>query len=176
MFGFSAETLSLFEKSLARKIYNFPASRFDSLKDKLAQPSINQGDVLPSLEFKQTEENINVYGGVRVIHFYNEKFMLSQSNEENTFFIVLKNEENNETYLIAPFRFAAFRKDFMFKNQVFGSGFSFVIQQDSVKKGRYRIGLLIFENGKTEIKYTDNLINVNNTKMIDYLQQFGFYQ
>jgi hypothetical protein len=175
MFGFSAETLTLFEKALTRKIYSFPVSRFDTLETKLTQLQINQTDLLPNFIFKQTEENIDVYGGVRVIHFYNEEFTISQTDDENTFFVILKNEDNNEVYIIAPFRFSSIRKDFLTKNQLFGEGFSFIVQQDSVKKGRYRIGLLIFENGKTDIKYTSNIVNVDNTKMIDYLQQFGLY-
>jgi hypothetical protein len=175
MFGFNAETLTLFEKALARKIYSFPANRFDTLENKLTQSLINQSELLPQFIFKQTNENIEVYGGVKVIHFYHEKFTLSQTDSGNTFFVVLKNENNNDVYLIAPLRFSSLRKDFLVKNLFFGSGFSFVIQQDSVKKGRYRIGLLIFEDGKTELRYTSNIVNIDNTKMIDYLQQFGFY-
>jgi hypothetical protein len=175
MFGFGVETLTLFEKTLARKIYSFPANRFDTLENKLTQSLINQSELLPQFIFKQTNENIEVYGGVKVIHFYHEKFTLSQTDSGNTFFVVLKNENNNDVYLIAPLRFSSLRKDFLVKNLFFGSGFSFIIQQDSVKKGRYRIGLLIFEDGKTELRYTSNIVNIDNTKMIDYLQQFGFY-
>lgn len=176
MFGFSKETLTLFEKALTRKIYTFPNSRFDTLETKLNQAILNRTDLLPLFRFHQTNEIIKVYGGVKVIHFYSENFSLSQSSKDNTFFIVLRNEDNNETYLIAPFRFASLRNDFLFNNQLFGTAFSFIIQQDSVKKGRYRIGLLIFENGKTDLKFTSDIVNVDNTQMIDYLQQFGFYQ
>jgi hypothetical protein len=175
MFGFNAETLTLFEKTLNRKIYNFPISRFDTLETKLMQTPITQTNLLPQFDLKQSVQNIDVYGGVKVIEFHQEDYSLSQLDKKNTFFIVLKNESTNEIYLIAPYISSAFRKDFLFKNKVFGNSFSFLIQQDSVKKGKYRIGILIFEDGKTALKYTSNVVNVDNTKMIDYLQQFGFY-
>jgi hypothetical protein len=175
MFGFSAETLTLFEKSLNRKIYSFPVSRFDALENQLVQTPIKESDLLPKFDFRQSIQNINVYGGVKVIEFHHENYTLSRLDEENTIFIVLKNESTNQVYLIAPYVSSAFRKDFFIQNKIFGNSFSFLIQQDSVKKGKYRIGMLIFDDGNTALKYTSNMVNVDNTKMIDYLQQFGFY-
>lgn len=176
MFAFSAESLSLFQKALSRKIYKFPVCRFDTLEPILNQ-SINQNlSVQLAIDFTQTNQTINVYGGVKIMCFQNDTFFLTNFKKSNTFFIVLKNEGNNETYLIAPYRYPSLRKDFILNCQLYSGGFSFMIQQDSMKKGTYRVGLLIFEDNTVSLKYTLNSVKVDNTKMIEYLQKFGFYQ
>ena len=176
MFCFDSKTLTLFEKSLSRKIYNFPPNRFDNLELLLNQPVTKLTSENLPYKFTQTSQIIDVYGGVKILNFHNETFCLTDSSNDDTFFIVLKNENNNDSYLIAPYRYPSFRKDFLVNYKPFSVGFSWMIQQDSVKKGRYRIGFLIFEDGKYSLKFTSNSIDVDNTKMIDYLQQSGFYQ
>ena len=59
---------------------------------------------------------------------------------------------------------------------MFSTGFTAMIQQDCVKKGKYRIGLLIFVNDQANLTYTNQSIEVDNTKMIDWMQTFGFFK
>jgi hypothetical protein len=176
MFGFLPKPLDLFEETLRRKIYEFPKSRFDTLEGILSKPINIHASKDLNLKFTHTSEVQNVYGGVKVKYFFNHEFYLSENNAENTFFIVLKNKKNNEVYLIYPQRSNAFKKDFLLHNQIFSNGFTTMIQQDCVKRGRYSIGLLLFENGKIDLKYTQESIDIDNTKMIDWMQTLGYFK
>lgn len=176
MFGFLPTSLDLFEESLRRKIYQFPQSRFDTLESLLSEPINNQGINKLNLQFSFSEELQKVYGGVRILHINNQDFYLSENNSQNIFFIVLKNKKNNESYLIYPQRSNALRSNFWSKSQIFTYGFNTMIQQDCVKKGIYSIGLLIFEDGKANLKFTQQSINIDNTKMIDWMQTLGYFK
>ena len=176
MFGFLPNSLDLFEESLQRKIYKFPESRFDTLESLLSKPIDNPKISKLNLQFSITQELQKVYGGVKIVYINNHDFHLAENNSKNIFFIVLKNKQNNETYLIYPQRSYALRENFWNQSQLFSAGFSTMIQQDCVKKGMYSIGLLIFENGKANLKYTEKSINVDNTKMIDWMQTLGYFK
>lgn len=176
MFGFSPTSLDLFEESLRRKIYQFPKSRFDTLENLLSEPINNQGISKLNLQFSFSKELQKVYGGVRILHINNQGFYLSENNSQNIFFIVLKNRQNNDSYIIYPQRSNALRSNFWSKYQIFTYGFTTMIQQDCVKKGMYSIGLLIFENGKANLKYTRQSIDIDNTKMIDWMQTLGYFK
>lgn len=176
MFGFNPKSLSLFEESLNRKIYQFPESRFDSLEDILSKSIDNQYVKKGNISFQFANKIHEVYGGTKILYFNNHDFFLPENGLHNTFFVVLKNEKNNETYLIYPQRPTLIRKDFLINHSLYGTGFTTMIQQDCVMKGKYRIGLLIFENGNAKLKYTQQSIEVDNTKMIDWMQTFGFFK
>lgn len=175
MFGFSLQSLALFDESLRRKIYQFPASRFDTLENILSQPVDNQSSKNINLKFSCFNKVEDVYGGVKIIYFNNQDFYLSEEGCENTFFVVLKNEQTGEAFLIYPQRPSPLRKDFLRSYQLFSSGFTTMIQQDCVKKGTYRVGLLVFENKKANLRYTQQYVRIDNTKMIDWMQSFGYY-
>jgi hypothetical protein len=176
MFGFLPKPLDLFEETLRRKIYEFPKSRFDTIEDILSKPIDNQTGKNLNLKFTHRDDIQNVYGGVKVKYFLNQDFYLPENDAGNTFFTVLKNEKNNDSFLIYPHRSPALRNDYLLKNQLFSNGFTTMIQQDCVKRGRYRIGLLIFENGKIDLKYTQESIDIDNTKMIDWMQTLGYFK
>ena len=176
MFGFTPQSLSLFEESLNRQIYQFPESRFDTLEDILSKPIDNQYINQEDISFQFANKTHEVYGGTKILYFNNHDFFLPENGLHNTFFVVLKNEKNNETYLIYPQRPTLIRKDFLINHRLFSQGFTTMIQQDCVKKGRYRIGLLIFENGNAYLRYTQQSIDIDNTKMIDWMQTFGFFK
>lgn len=176
MFGFSPQSLALFEESLRRKIYNFPESRFDSLENLLAQPIDNQNFSLTHLSFDFAHKINDVYGGTKILFFNNQDFVVPENDTDDTFFVVLKNDKNNETYLIYPERPTPLRKEFLINHRMFSTGFTAMIQQDCVKKGKYRIGLLIFVNDQANLTYTNQSIEVDNTKMIDWMQTFGFFK
>lgn len=176
MFGFTPQSLLLFEETLQRKIYEFPESRFDTLENILSQPIDNQYFKQEDISFKFANKTHDVYGGTRILYFNNHDFFLSENDSRNTFFVVLKNEQNNDTFIIYPERPTLIRKEFLINQRLFSTGFTTMIQQDCVKKGRYRIGLLVFENGNADLKYTSHSINVDNTKMIDWMQTFGFFK
>lgn len=175
MFGFSPQSLALFDESLRKKIYQFPASRFDTLENILSQPVNNHSSKNINLDFSYLIKVNDVYGGVKIIYFNNQNFYLSEKDFENTFFIVLKNEQTGEAFLIYPQRPSPLRKDFLRSHQLFSFGFTTMIQQDCVKKGTYRIGLLVFENKKVDLRYTQQCARIDNTKMIDWMQSFGYY-
>lgn len=175
MFGFTPQSLALFEESLRRKIYQFPKSRFDTLENDLAKPITNQLFKKVNLDFSFANEVNDVYGGVKILYFNNAYFYLSEKNADNTFFVMLKNEETGKVFLIYPQRPPTLRKDFLRNRQLFSLGFTTMIQQDCVKKGNYRIGLLVFENERANLMYTQQSIQVDNTKMIDWMQSFGYY-
>ena len=176
MFGFLPNTLDLFEESLHRKIYQFPQSRFDNLESLLSKPINTQGISKLNLQFSFTKEVQKVYGGVKILYINNHDFHLAENNLRDTFFIVLKNEKNNESYLIYPRRNNGLRTNFWSQPQIFSPGFTTMIQQDCVKKGMYSIGLLIFKNGEANLKYTEQSINIDNTKMIDWMQTLGYFK
>lgn len=176
MFGFTPQSLSLFEESLQRKIYIFPESRFDTLENILSQPIDSQYFKQENISFKFANKTHDVYGGTKILYFNNHDFFLPENDSHNTFFVVLKNEQNNDTFIIYPERPTLIRKEFLINHRLFSTGFTTMIQQDCVKKGRYRIGLLVFENGNADLKYTQQSIDVDNTKMIDWMQTFGFFK
>ena len=176
MFGFLPNTLDLFEESLRRKIYQFPQSRFDELESLLSKPINDQETNRLDLQFSFTKEVQKVYGGVKILYINNHDFYLSENNVEDTFFVVLKNKKNNESYLIYPQRNSILRTNFLSHPQIFSPGFTTMIQQDCVKKGMYSIGLLIFKNGVADLKFTKQSINVDNTKMIDWMQTLGYFK
>jgi hypothetical protein len=176
MFGFSPQSLVLFEKSLQRKIYQFPESRFDTLEDILSKPIDKQFFKTENMSFRFANKINDVYGGTKILFFNNQDFVIPENDADNTFFMVLKNEKNNETYLIYPQRRTPLRKEFLLNHRMFSSGFTTMIQQDCVKKGKYRIGLLVFVNDKANLIYTQQIINVDNTKMIDWMQSLGFFK
>jgi hypothetical protein len=175
MFGFSPQSLALFEESLQRKIYQFPKSRFDTLENILAKPLDNQSFKNINLNFSFLNKVNEVYGGVKISYFNNQDFYLSEKDFDNTFFVVLKNEQTGETFLIYPQRPCLIRKDFLRTHHLFSPGFVTMIQQDCVKRGYYRIGLLVFENEKADLRYTQQYTRIENTKMIDWMQSFGYY-
>ena len=175
MFGFLPRSLDLFEETLQRKIYKFPESRFDTLEILLSIPIDNQRISKLNLQLSFTQELQKVYGGVKIVYINNHDFYLTENNSKNIFFIVLKNKQNNETYLIYPQRSYALRENFWNQPRLFSAGFSTMIQQDCVKRGMYSIGLLIFENGKANLKFTEKSINIDNTKMIDWMQTLGYF-
>jgi hypothetical protein len=176
MFGFLPKPLDLFEETLRRNIYQFPKSRFDTIEDILSKPIDNQASNNLNLKFIHSSEVQNVYGGVKIKYFFNKDFFLSENDAGNTFFIVFKNEKNNDSFLIYPQRSPALRRDYLLENQLFSNGFTTMIQQDCIKRGRYRIGLLIFENRKFDLKYTQESIDIDNTKMIDWMQTLGYFK
>jgi hypothetical protein len=175
MFGFSPQSLALFEESLRKNIYQFPKSRFDTLENILAKPIDNQSFKKINLNFSFIDKVNDVYGGVKISYFNNPDFYLSEKDLDNTFFIVLKNEQTGEAFLIYPQRPSPLRKDFLKTRQLFSPGFTAMIQQDCVKRGYYRIGLLVFENDKADLRYTQQYTRIENTKMIDWMQSFGYY-
>jgi hypothetical protein len=175
MFGFTPQSLALFEESLQRKIYQFPKSRFDALEKFLAKPMDSQSFKNTKLNFSFQNKVIDVYGGVKISYFYNDDFYLSEKYYGNTFFVVLKNKLTNESFLIYPHRPCLTLGDFFRNHQQFSTGFVTTVQQDCVKKGNYRIGLLVFENEKANLRYTQKYIRIENTKMIDWMQSFGYY-
>ncbi|MCU0469232.1 MAG: hypothetical protein MUF58_11555 [Arcicella sp.] len=176
MFCFTPDVLKLFNESLAKGIYQFPANRIERLEDKLSQPIKKEQLTNLPLELTFSKSTQNVYSGVTILFFSNKDFKVSESSPDNTFFVVLKNEQNQEAYLIYPYRFTTMRKDFLRTHQRFTTGFTTMIQQDCAKKGHYRIGFLTFEGTKTSLIYTPNFIDINNTQMIDWMQRFGYYQ
>jgi hypothetical protein len=89
--------------------------------------------------------------------------------------VVLKNVKTGDVFMIYPQRPSLILKDFLRNRQLFSPGFVTMIQQDCVKRGNYRIGLLVFENGNTDLHYTQQYIRIKNTKMIDWMQSFGYY-
>ncbi|MGY8712082.1 hypothetical protein RAD16_40705, partial [Bradyrhizobium sp. 18BD] len=96
MFTFEPTTLGLFEKTLKRGIYKFPSSRFDTLENKLSK-TVDVNTLLDSsLKFTIERDTIPAYGGVRVIHIRNTKLNVSENNCQNTYFMVLRNEDNND--------------------------------------------------------------------------------
>ncbi|TNV71564.1 hypothetical protein FGO68_gene16340 [Halteria grandinella] len=176
MFTFEPTTLGFFEKTLKRGIYKFPPSRFDSLENKLSKAVDNNTVVDSSFQFTIERDTLPVYGGVRVIHVRNKKFNVSEKSCKNTYFMILKNVDNNEIYLVYPFRNTLSMGGYFRTGNRFDKGFDALLHQDSVKRGRYRIGFLIFENGATKLQYTDKIIDVDNTKLIEWMQQYGFYK
>lgn len=175
MFGFSPQSLALFEESLKRKIYQFPKSRFDTLENILAKPIDSQLFKTINLDFSFANEINDVYGGVKISYFNNPNFYLSEKDFDNTFFVVLKNEKTGEVFLIYPQRPSPLRKDFLRTYKLYSPGFITMIQQDCVKRGNYRIGLLVFENEKADLRYTQQYTRIENTKMIDWMQSYGYY-
>lgn len=176
MFTFEPTTLGLFEKTLKRGIYKFPSSRFDTLENKLSK-TVDVNTLLDSsLQFTIERDTIPAYGGVRVIHIRNTKLNVSENNCQNTYFMVLRNEDNNDIYLVYPFRNTLSMGGYFRTGNRFDKGFDALLHQDSIKRGFYRIGFLIFENGKTKLQYTDKIIEVDNTKLIEWMQQYGFYK
>lgn len=175
MFGFSPQSLALFEETLYRKIYQFPKSRFDTLEDILAKPINSPLFKKVNLNFSFANEINDVYGGVKISYFNNPHFYLSEKEVDNTFFVVLKNEQTGEAFLIYPQRPSLLRKDFLRTHHLFSPGFTTMIQQDCVKRGNYRIGLLVFENNQADLRYTQQYTRIENTKMIDWMQSLGYY-
>ncbi len=175
MFGFSPQSLALFEESLRNNIYQFPKSRIDALENILYQPIDNQASKNIKLNFSFLNKVNDVYGGVKISSFNNHDFYLSEKYFENTFFVVMKNEKTGDVFMIYPQRPSLILKDFLRNRQLFSPGFVTMIQQDCVKRGNYRIGLLVFENGKTDLRYTQQYTRIENTKMIDWMQSYGYY-
>jgi hypothetical protein len=176
MYCFTPEVLALFEETLKRKIYLFPSSRFDALEETLSQIPDSKSISSKSFNFSVSSQIQNVYGGVKNIYIHNQDFQIPQTPASNTFFVVLKNESSNHSYLICPSIPIPIRKDYLLKNYRFGTGFIAMIAQDGTPKGLYRIGLLTFINGQPNLQYTKAFINVDNTKLIEWMQTFGYYK
>jgi hypothetical protein len=168
--------LALFEEALKRKIYQFPSSRFDTLEKNLSQIPDSNNISNTFFNFSVSTQIQNVYGGVKNIYIHNQDFQIPQTLSSNTFFVVLKNESSNHTYLICPYIPIPIREDYLFKNYRFGAGFIAMIAQDGTPKGLYRIGLLTFIDGRANLQYTQAVINVDNTKLIEWMQTFGYYK
>lgn len=176
MYCFTPDVLALFEEALKRKIYQFPESRFDILEKELLQLPDKELITNKPLRFSASTQIQNVYGGVKNIYIHNQDFLLPQTPSSNTFFVVLKNESNNKTYLICPYIPIPTRKDYLLNNYHFGQGFIAMIPQDGTQKGLYRIGTLTYIDGKSKLEYTQEFIKVDNTKLIDWMQTFGYYK
>ena len=176
MYCFTPDVLALFEEALKRKIYQFPESRFDILEKELLQLPDKELITNKPLRFSASTQIQNVYGGVKNIYIHNQDFLLPQTPSSNTFFVVLKNEINNKTYLICPYIPIPTRKDYLLNNYHFGQGFIAMIPQDGTQKGLYRIGTLTYIDGKSKLEYTQESIKVDNTKLIDWMQTFGYYK
>lgn len=176
MYCFTPDVLALFEESLKRKIYQFPESRFDHLEKRLLQLPDKESITNKPFHFSASTQIQNVYGGVKNIYIHNQDFLLPQTSSSNTFFVVLKNEANNKTYLICPYIPIPTRKDYLLNNYHFGKGFIAMIPQDGTQKGFYRIGTLTYIDGKSTLEYTHEFIKVDNTKLIEWMQTFGYYR